>query len=296
MSSKKRKNYNKKEATKKKILDGIDVPVTSDNKEEVKDFNKVIEDIRQDVRDEEFKKGKQEQVEEVKKADINDQIQSAVSILFTIVIFALILVLIFVLYNNFLKKDEETPKEEVCSEYIKKDYDINIDDVREFIIDNRYIIYNINEFDNTKIDTNTINNFSKFIIWNSDSEYSECVDNEYCLDTKKEIDYNTLKNELLKFFDLNSLNLVFDYNFTDDDTTRLFLNNDKVILTFKNMEYETFKHDIVDIRVDEDNIYIIFALSKRFNESNFSYVGSKKLNLLYKDNKFVIKSIETSVK
>ena len=266
----------------------------TNDKNQVKDFDKVMKKIRQDIVDSEIENGKKNETIE-KSNNINDKIQSFISVLFTVVIFLLILILIFVLYNKFLKKEPEINKEEVCSEYIKKDYNINLDTVREFIINNRYIIYNIQEFDNSKIDTDTINNFSKYIIWNNDSEYSYCDNNEYCLDTKKEIDYNTLKKELLAFFNLDSLNLVFDYNFTDDDTTRLFLDNDKVILTFKNMEYETFKHNIVDIRVDEDNIYIIFAMSKRIDENNFSYIGSKRLNLIYKDNNFIIKKIETNI-
>jgi len=289
--SKKRRKTNNKNTGEKKRLDGIDV----ETKEEVKDFDKVIKDIRDDIVEEEMKLGKNETIKNDTPSDINDKIQSFISILFTIVIFMLILILIFVLYNKFLNDEEEINKEEVCQEYIKKDYNIKNDDVIGYIIDNRFIIYNVNSFDNSKIDTETINNFSRFIIWNSDSEYSVCDTNEYCLDTKKEIDYNTLKSELENYFNLDSLNLVFDYNFTDNDTTRLFLNDDKVILTFKNMEYETLKHDIVDIRVDEENIYIIFALSKRIDETNFSYVGSKKLNLLYQDSKFIIKSIETNI-
>jgi len=227
--------------------------------------------------------------------DINDKIQSIVSILFTIVIFALILVLIFVLYNKFLKNENNYDKNKICSEYIKKDYNINKSDILEYIKDNRYIIYNIEEFNSKNIDKNTINNFSKYIIWNSEEEYSLCDNHEYCLDTKKEMDYNSLKEKLLYYFNLKSLNLVFDYNFNNDDTTRLYINNDKVILTFKNMLYETYKHDIVDLRIDENNIYIIFALSRKINDSNYVYTGYKNLILEYDNNKFIIKSIKTTI-
>ena len=61
------------------------------------------------------------------------------------------------------------------------------------------------------------------------------------------------------------------------------------------MEYETFKHDIVDIRVEEDNIYIIFALSRRIDDNNFSYIGSKRLNIIVKENKYIIKNIQTYI-
>ena len=228
--------------------------------------------------------------------NINDKIQSIVSILFTIVIFILILFLIFVIYNKFLKKKEEINKSEICKEYIKKDYNIKQDDINNYIRDNRYILYNINEFDNSNISKDTINEFSRYIIWNSDSEYSICNEYDYCLDTKKEMDYNTLKEKLLYYFNLESLNLIFDYsNFNENDVTRLFIESDKVILTFKGMEYITLKHDIVDTRIDEDRIYIIFSLSKKINDNIFSYTGYKNLELQYKDNNFIIKSIKTHI-
>ena len=50
-------------------------------------------------------------------------------------------------------------------------------------------------------------------------------------------------------------------------------------------------YDIVDISIDENEINIIFALSKRIDENNFSYIGSKRLKLLYNKNSFTIESI-----
>ena len=270
-NNKKRKNKNIKH--NKKVLDGVNLV-----KKEKIDLVKKNDNIKKD--------------DETKNKTVNDIIQNTVSILFTIVIFILILVLIFVLYNKFLKK-EEINKEEVCSEYIKKDINIKEEDIINYIIGNRYIIYNINEFDSSKIDSKTINEFAKYIIWNSDSEYSVCQDNDYCLDTKKEIDYDSLKEQLEYFFNLNSFNFVFNYEFKDDDVTRLFVSNNKVILTFKNMEYETFKHEIVDTRIDENNIYIIFALAKRVENDVYSYSGYKKLHMVLENNNIIIKDIKT---
>lgn len=285
---KKKNTKNTKKIHDKKILDGVDL---INNKENVKDFDKVITEIRKDIIDEELLKGKNESKENI---DINSKIQSVISIMFTFVIFVLILVLIFVLYNNYLKKNKDYDVEKICQDYIKEDYNIKDDDIINYIKNNRHIIYNISEFDINNIDNDTINEFSKYIIWNSDSEYSICSESEYCLDTKKEINYDELKEELINYFDLDSLNLIFDYNFIDSDITRLFIDNDKVILTFKGMEYETFKHDIVDINIDSDNIDIIFALSKRKND-DYIYIGSKRVGLKYKNSKFYIKSIKSNI-
>ena len=264
----------KKKNNNKKILDGVDVK----------------KNINENIKEDEIINN----IKDNKINDLNDKIQSIVSILFTIVIFLLILVLIFVLYNKFLKKNN-IDKEKVCSEYIEKNYNINKEDIINYIIENRHIIYNIMEFDNKNIDRNTINDFSRFIIWNSDSEYTRCDNHEYCLDTKKEIEYDILKNNLIKYFNLDSLNLVFDYNFNENDATRLFIDDNKVVLTFKNMEYITLKHDIVDIRIKEKNIYIIFALSNKIDDNIYNYVGYKNLELEYNNSSFIIKNIKTNI-
>ena len=291
MSSKKNnknnKNNKKKKNKIKKVLDGVDLKVETVKKN---DANK---NIQKDKLKNEIKNTKEE-IHEIKNNDINDKIQSIISIMFTVVIFLLILVLIFVLYNKYLKKDN-IDKDKICSEYIKKDYNIDTNKVLEYIKDNRYIIYNIEDFDNDNINTKAINDFSKFIIWNSDTEYSICDDHEYCLDTKKEMDYDGLKDNLKNYFNLDTFNLIFDYDFNDNDTTRLFINDNKVVLTFKGMEYETFKHDIVDTRIDENTIYIIFALSRRINDNDFTYVGYKNLVLKNNDDKFIIQSIKTTI-
>jgi len=221
---------------------------------------------------------------------INDRIQSVTSIIYTIIIIVLFIFLIFVIYQKFFKPKEEINKEEVCSDFIKKDYHIDDNSIIEFIKNNRHIIYNIDKFDRDNINKDTINLFSKFIIWNSDSEYQLCDNEEFCLDTKKEIEYDELKEKLQNYFTVDYLNLIFNYNFKEDDTTRLYLKDNKVILTFKNMQYETYKHDIVDISIDEENIDIIFALSKKNNDI-YEYIGSKRVRLIYSDDNYIIDNI-----
>ena len=56
---------------------------------------------------------------------------------------------------------------------------------------------------------------------------------------------------------------------------------------------QTYKHDFVDVLIDEDNIRVIMALSKKIDDSNYSYLGYKTVNLKYFNNNFVINSIET---
>ena len=232
----------------------------------------------------------------VKKETTNDKIQSVVSILFTVIIIILLIILVFVLYNRYFKKQDKINVEEVCSDYIKKDYNISEESIINYIKDNRHIIYNIDLYDSNNIEHDIINLFSKYIIWNSDSEYQECLNEEYCLDTKKEMEFNDLTNELLKYFNLDYLNVTFDYNFTDSDTTRLYIKENKVILTFKNMQYETLKHDIIDINIDSNKVNIIFALSKKI-DNNYIYIGSKRISLEYNDitNDFNLKNIITKL-
>ena len=308
-------NYRKK-TKKKRVLDGVELNKKK-NVSETKDFDTLIKEIRKDIIEDELKEGKKitnkeknnkqlnkenkTKKEHVKKKgtneenNIHDTIQSIISILFTIVIFILILVLIIILYNKYLKKDKDIDLDNLCSSYIKKDLVLDQEDIINYVINSRHIIYNIDEYDSSNITNKTINEFSKFIIWDSESEYSYCDDSEYCLDTKKEINYNILKNELEYYLNIDNLNLAFDYNFEDSDITRLYKSEDKVVLTFKSMEYSTLKHDIVDIRIEENRIYIIFALSKKIDDINYAYTGSKKVELEYTNNNYILKMINTKL-
>lgn len=284
----KKRNNKKKINNHKKVLSEYKVQTPND------ELKKIHEDIITD----ELIKGKELNKHiETNKVNINDTIQSTISIMFTIVIFILLMLLIFILYDKFLKNknDNSCNKEQICQEYIKKDYKINEDDVKNYIINNRNIIYNINSFNLNKISNSDILEFSKYIVWNSESEYSYCLEDDVCLSTKKEMDYQELIKKLKYYFNIDNLNFEFDNNYTSEDIIRLYLKDDKVILTFKQMEFETFKHDIVDIRIDSNNIYIIFALAKRIDNSNFSYVGSKKVKLVYQDSKFFIDTISTNI-
>ncbi len=280
-----KKNKGKKS---KKVLDGINL--SSKNK----NFDSMIKDIRKDVIEDELKKGKEiENQSYIESRSIHDQIQSIISILFTIIVFILILVLIFVLYNNYLKKDlkKEIDVIEVCKDYINKDYGIKEDDVLTFIYNERSIIYNILKFDSDSITNKDLIEFSKYIIWNSDSEYTECIDDEYCLDTKKEMDIETLYSNLASYFDkeIKYLN-ISDFS---DDLIRIYQKDDKVILTFKEMEYETLKHDLIKIDIKNNQIEVYFALSKRIGEL-YNYIGYKKVNLKYNKKNFYITHIETN--
>ena len=107
------------------------------------------------------------------------------------------------------------------------------------------------------------------------------------------MDSKTL-HKYMKTYLNKDVSLIYDYKFTDNDITRIYLDNDKVILTFKNMEVESFKHNIIDIRNNQGNIEVIFALSKHINDV-YSYIGYKKLTLKYLDNRFIISKIESTI-
>ena len=66
------------------------------------------------------------------------------------------------------------------------------------------------------------------------------------------------------------------------------------VLNKKNQNLEIKEISIPEI--DEDEVKVIFALSKRIpNTELYSYVGYKNLELKYIDNRFVIKNIKTSL-
>ena len=113
-----------------------------------------------------------------KMSEINDKIQSTVSVFYTIIIFVMIIILLFVVYNQFLKKKEKINIEKVCSDYIKKNYDIKENDIINYIRDNRHIIYNIDTFNIKNINSETINNFTKYIIWNNETDYTLCENDD----------------------------------------------------------------------------------------------------------------------
>ena len=75
---------------------------------------------------------------------------------------------------------------------------------------------------------------------------------------------------------------------------RLYQTNDKVILTFIEFSYQSYKHDFIDVLVNEDSIRVILALSE-LKENNYTYIGYKNIYLKYKDKRFIIDSIETKL-
>lgn len=262
----------KKHNKNKKVLNGIDLINNNKNSEEETNL-----DLKQDT---------------TKKSNynINEKIQSFISILFTIIIFSALILLVITLYKNNSNNSNSYDEKKLCEEYIKKDYNIDKDEVINFIKVNRGIFYNLNDFKNTN---NYLNKFITYYIWSLDSEYLEC-DDDNCLSTKKEILKENLKVAINNYLGKTIDVFEFPDNFTDDDKMRLYQSDDKVILTFKEFSYQSYKHDFIDVLIDEDNIRVILALSE-LKDNNYTYIGYKNIYLKYKNNKFIIDSIETTL-
>lgn len=278
-------NYNKEQ--QKKILDGLDLV----------NYN---EEKKDNIKKPELKKDNQKNNFEEKKFNLNDHIQTFISILFSIVIFLALVMLIFVLYNNYIKKDNgNCSVEEVCKDLIKKDYNIKEDDVIAFLMNLRGVVYNIENFNKGKVDNNVYLNLATYLIWNMDTEYELCNNTEdlNCLVTKKEKNKNELIQDFYKYFNLKDINLIFYDDYNDNDEIRIYEKEDNVVLTFSEFEYQTLKHDLIDIRIAEDKINVLFALSEKIIDSeDYKYVGYKDIELKYIDNRFIIENIETSLK
>ena len=288
MANKKKSNVVKKSTTKKSLNEN------NQKKNSPKTTTKKTKDNKKEtVKTKPIKKTKKEV--EVKPS-FHEKLQSFISILFTIVIFILLIFLIFVIYNNYLKPKMKINKEEVCEEYIKKDYNIKKENVLNFINNKRHILYNINKFNRDDIKNEDILNMAKFIIWNQEGEYIRCEGEDKCLVTKKEMYYNDIITELDNFLQIDDLSLYIPDD--ENDKIRLYENEDKVVLTFSEFEYETLKHDVVDITVDEDIINIYYALSEKVpNTDYYNYVGSKKIIIKYlSSTEFYLESVETNIK
>lgn len=233
------------------------------------------------------------------KDNYNEKIQSFISILFTIIIFFAFILLIIVLYNNYFKTNKNDniniDKEELCKEYIKKDYGIKDEDIKEFIKENRGLIYNIKNFDSLNITNEDLIDFATYFIWSSEGEYLTCENDDFCLVSYKKMELNALKQEFKKYLDIKDLTLLFPDEFKSQDDIRMYQVNDEVILTFNEFLYQTLRHEIIDILIDEDNVKIIFALTNQINDTTYNYQGYKTLNLKYKDKRFVITELKTSL-
>lgn len=272
----KRKNTKKKV---KKILNGIDLKnekqITSERD------NKTQENITNTF-------------------NLNENIQSLTSIMFTVIIIVLLIFLVFVIYNNYFKEKDKVTYDvnEVCKDFIDKDYGIKNDTITSFIYNLRGIIYNINNYNNKNIKNENLLEFATYFIWMEEGDYQICDNtlDEFCLTTKKEISLNNLKKKFTRYLNLDNTDIVFKNEFNETDTIRLYQLDNNVILTFSEFEYQTLKHDIVDIDIDEDIVDVTFALSKKLDNSDvYVYSGFKKLRLKYKDKRFIIENIETSL-
>ena len=248
-----KKKTNKNTSKKKKVL--------NQNKEV---FDKTIKIIREDDVKLELRKDKNNKEKVIVSNNIHEKIQSFISILFTIIVFILLIFLIIVIYNNYLKPKNKINKNEVCKEYIKKDYKIDKESIENYIKNNRHIIYNLNKYNVNEITDEDILEIAKYIIWNDSSDYIMCDEDEKCLVTKKEIYYQDLINILKNI--VNKENIYLDFSLEQNKDIYLYQKDNKVILTFNEFEYETLKHDLIDIIIDEDNITIYFGLSKKNNK------------------------------
>ena len=279
MANKKKSNI-KSVKNKKKINNFDNTPNKKNNNKDLIKNNNISKEL----------------IVEEKKSVFHENLQSFVSILFTVVIFVLLIFLIFVIYNNYLKPKENINKQELCDEYIKKDYHINKEKVLDFIKNNRHILYNIDSFNRDNFTNNDLLNISKFIIWNKEGEYIPCNGEDKCLVTKKEMNRDDVLFELSNLLQVDDLylNILEDFN----DKIRLYENNDNIVLTFSEFTYETLKHDVIDIVIDENTIKVYCALSERISNSDYyNYVGSKKIVLKYlNQNKFYLETIETNKK
>lgn len=232
--------------------------------------------------------------------NLNEHIQSLTSILFTIIIIVLLIFLVFVIYNNYFKKQDKVTYDvnEVCKDFIEKDYGINNDKVTSFIYNLRGIIYNINNYNKQNIKNEDLLNLATYFIWMEEGDYQVCDNNldEFCLVTKKQMSLEKLKTKFKRYFDLDNIDIKFKSKFNETDTIRIYKINNNIILSFSEFEYQTLKHDIVDIDIQEDIVDVVFALSKKVDNTEiYEYSGFKKLRLKYQDKRFVIDSIESNL-
>ena len=286
--AKQQKNKRKKAKTKK-ILDGVDLSYNSVNDNQKKEPLKI-----QDEDNFSEKKINGTSKENHDKNFFNS-IQNFISIIFTIIIFIALILLILVLYNNYFKKEQEKDYDvlEICKDYIEKDYGITDELVEKFIKFNRGIFYSLDNFNNINLTSTDLNNFIIYYIWNLEGEYIECGEEEAnCLVSKKEITYDELEKALNNYLNIKEFKLNFDTAYSDSDNIRLYQENNKIILTFSEFTFKTYKHDLIDITIDEDNVKVVMALSNQIND-HYSYIGSKIIELQYINKNFVIKDIRS---
>ncbi len=226
---------------------------------------------------------------------LNDTIQSFTSILFTIVIFVALLLIIFVIYNNYLKKDELNLKE-VCSDFIEKDYGITSEMINNYIINSRVMLYNVENYDVKELDNNKIIELATYLIWGSSDEYQLCEeDEEYCLTSKISMPYSTLKTYFKNYLNVSDFDLVIEQEYLDTDTIRLYRDNDNIVLTFGEFEFESLRHNLAYTNIKGDKVTLVFALEKKTND-NYNYVASKEVNLKLIGKNLVLENIKTTYK
>ena len=281
-------------------LDNLKNSKIKDNDNKIKEMKEKKKETKKEEKEnivEEKKEENKEIKEEEKTTNINEQIQSFISILFTIIIFLALILLIIVLYNNYLKK-EEIDYDKVCADYIEKDYGITHDMIENFVKNGRAIIYNYDNFEKSKLTNEDLIKFASYFIWSSDLEYQECdQDDERCLVSKMSMSFDELKKQFKNYLDIEDLKINYQTEYNDDDKIRLYQDEDIVTLTFSEFEYQSLRHNIVATNVKEDKVIVTFALEELIPDTNiYKYVGYKTVELKYHDKNFAIESIKTSLK
>ena len=272
----------------KKVLNGVDTKLEKDiSKNKSKEKTKIE---NKNTSQKNSKKVQNVKEENLKTNDINEKIQSIVSILFTIVIFIALLFLIFVLYNNYLK-----PKEDKCEE--KVDYHITDEMISNFIRNARSVIYNIEDFDLVNLNDKQINLFAIYFIWGNTEDYTLCTpDEENCLISKKEMPYQTLAKYFKNYLDKDNIKIKFTNSYSSDDKIRLYQEGENVVLTFDEFSYQSYKHDLIYKAIDEDKVTLVFALANYKDDTKtYEYKGIKTIELKYKNKNFIINKIKTSL-
>ena len=232
----------------------------------------------------------------VTTVELNEKIQSIVSILFTVVIFIALFFLIFVLYNNYLKpKDKNLDK--ICKDYLPKDYNINHEMIDNFIKNARSVIYNFDDFELKNITDDEIRSFATYLIWGKAEEYVVCDDSDpKCLTTHMEMPYSELKKLFKNYLDIDDVKINFQNNYNDDDEIRLYQEGDKVVLSFSEFVYQSYIHNLVYEDIKEDKVTLVFALLNTIDDTtNYKYIGYKTITLKYKNKNFIIENIKTSL-
>ena len=235
-----------------------------------------------------------EPIKESKPKNLNDTIQSFTSILFTIIIFIALLLIIFVIYNNYLKPQDNL--QDACKDIYEKDYGITSTMIDNYIINSRVMLYNVENYDKEKIDNQKLTEIATYLIWGSTDKLEMCSDDEkYCLTTKITMPYKTLLTYFKNYLNISDVDLTIEQEYLEGDTIRLYKDNSNIVLTFSEFEFETLRHNLAYQKIDGDKVTLVFALEAKNNDT-YRYVGSKVVDLKLINKNLTLESIKTTYK